>query len=526
MTDASPPPNDPSTTGLRGRDSAQTRSVVELARLVRRHRVSGSPDPARRERAVPHAVRDELLGLPSRRRMQEAIDGALEHLRAGGEPSAVLLIDVDMQHDSTERVLATLAERLAASLTREDLVARFDGHVFVVVAHEITDEAAAYELAAQLKRTLEAPLRDDEEHSLLVSIGVSMVREEDPSVGAVVARADAAMWAARNKASRDARGGVDCSPESAREALVEVAFERSTVEDFDVYYQPVADLRNGSVASVEAILRWEHPDLGTISPPEFLPIAERQGQMVTLGRLVIEKACAQTVRWAATRDGRPMRTCVNISPSQVADAAFIADVTEALAVNGASGQQLAFELSPDTMAVIEPEVLQALVDLKIELTLDRFGTGASTQADLGQLPFTTVKLDRSLMTVDGEAASSAFMRRTVESARDLGLHAVAMGIERLDQLERVRSCGFEFAQGHLFSRPLSAPMIEQLVYRERPFGALLAPRPAWLDLALDGDVPAVEVGAPDVPLPDDELSDYADVASSPDGSASAVGGSR
>jgi len=474
-------------------DGGQTRSVVELARLVRRHRPS--EDDVRRGRAEPHAVRDELLGLPSRRRMQEAIDAALDHLRAGGEPSAVLLIDVEAQDGDRDRVLVTLAERLAASLTREDLVARFDGHVFVVVAHEIADEAAAYELAAQLKEMLEAPLAGDCESSLQVSIGVSMMREDDPSVGAVVARADAAMWAARNKAHRDAHGDVDCTPESAREALVEAAFERSTIEDFDIYYQPVADLRCGSVAAVEAILRWEHPDLGTISPMEFLPIAERKGQMVTLGRLVIEKACAQTVRWAPTRDGLPMRTTVNISPSQVADPAFLADVMAALAESGATGHQIAFELSPETVEAVDPALLHAIVDAKIELTFDQFGTGSSTQARLGDLPITTVKLDRSFLPSDENEETPAIVQRTAESARDLGLHAVAMGVERLDQLERVRLSGFEFAQGHLFSRPLSAPMIEQLVHRERPFGALLAPRPAWLDLALDGHEPAVEVEA-------------------------------
>jgi diguanylate cyclase (GGDEF)-like protein len=494
MTADSPVPPAASTTNASpDADGGQTRSVGELARLVRRHRPS--EDDIRGGRAAPHAVRDELLGLPSRRRMQEAIDAALDHLRAGGEPSAVLLIDVEAQDGARDRVLVTLAERLAASLTREDLVARFDGHVFIVVAHEIADEAAAYELAAQLKRMLEAPPAGDPEPTLQVSIGVSMMREEDPSVGAVVARADAAMWAARNKAHREAHGDVDCTPESAREALVEAAFERSTIEDFDVYYQPVADLRCGSVAAVEAILRWEHPDLGTISPMEFLPIAERQGQMVTLGRLVIEKACAQTVRWAPTRDGLPMRTTVNISPSQVADPAFLADVMAALAGSGATGHQIAFELSPETVEAVDPALLQAIVDEKIELTFDQFGTGSSTQAHLGELPITTVKLDRSFLPRDGDAETPVIVQRTAESARDLGLHAVAMGVERLDQLERVRLSGFAFAQGHLFSRPLSAPMIEQLVHRERPFGALLAPRPVWLDLALDGHEPAVEVEA-------------------------------
>jgi diguanylate cyclase len=452
--------------------------------------------------------------------MQEAIDGALEHLRAGGDPAAVLLIDVDPGHAAGDELLAALVERMALTLTREDLVARFDGHVFVVVAHEIGDEAAAYELAAHLTRTLEEPLHigAGSAASVHVSIGVSMLREEDSSVGAVVARADAAMYAARNKASRDARGsGADCSPWSAREALVEAAFERSTIEDFDVYYQPVADLRCGSVAAVEAILRWEHPDLGTISPLEFLAIAERQGQMVTLGRHVIEKACAQTVRWQATRDGLPMRTCVNVSAAQLVDPAFLEDVLTALARSGATGQQLALELGAETLAGAEPQLLQALVDARIELTLDRYGAGTSSHATLGLLPISTVKLDRSIVVALADEPP-AILRETAERARGLGLRAVAVGVETLVQLQAVRDSGYALAQGHLFSRPLSGPAIEELVHRERPFAAVLAPRPAWLDFDADRDEPAIEVGAPAVPEPAGDVEAYS-------GAASAVGGS-
>ncbi len=215
------------------------------------------------------------------------------------------------------------------------------------------------------------------------------------------------MYAARNKASREARPGGDCSPESERSELVEAAFERSSVEDFDVYYQPIADLACGSVAAVEAILRWEHPDLGTIAPSEFLPIAERHGQIVTLGRSVIEKACAQTVRWGPTRDGHPLRTCVNISPAQIADPAFVDDVQTALAHSGATACQLAFELTEETIAAAPQGVLQALADVRIELIFDHAGTrravaGTTSPAE----PIAMIKLDRSFVA-SADAARDA-----------------------------------------------------------------------------------------------------------------------
>jgi len=427
--------------------------------------------------------------------MHEAIERALEHLRARGEPSAVLLIDVEHPAGAGEHVLTALAERLAATLTHDDLVARFGGDVLVAVVRHVADETAAYEVATRLQLALESAPRDGEcPH---ISIGCSLVRAQDTSVDAVVARADAAMYAARNKASRDARPGGDCSPESERSELVEAAFERSSVEDFDVYYQPIADLACGSVAAVEAILRWEHPDLGTIAPSEFLPIAERHGQIVTLGRSVIEKACAQTVRWGPTRDGHPLRTCVNISPAQIADPAFVDDVQTALEHSGATACQLAFELTEETIAAAPAGVLQALVDVRIELIFDHAGTTVPSQTHVAGGPIAMIKLDRSFVaSSDSGEGRAAALAQAAKLARSLELPAVAKGVETLDQLSMVRDHELPFAQGYLFSRPQSAPMVERLVLAERPFASLLAPRPAWLDLPHSGDEPAVEVGAP------------------------------
>jgi diguanylate cyclase (GGDEF)-like protein len=448
-------------------------------------------------RELHHVVQEDLLGLPNRRRMHEAIDAALEQVRAGREPAAVLLIEVCGLDAAGPEVAAGLASRLTAVVGADDLVTRFGGDVIVVVAGAVSDEFAAHALAQRLGDAVDsaggdaAPLR--------ASVGVALVRETDASVSAVVARADAAMYAARNKASRDARGDAARPREDSREALVEAAFERSTVQDFDVYYQPIADLNGGSVAAVEAILRWEHPDLGTIAPAEFLAIAQRRGQLVTLGRWTIEKACAQTVRWAATRDGLPMRTCVNIAPAHAADPAFLEDVMSSLARSGATGHQLAFELTEEALAALPPDLHGELARQRIELVLDHAGTSAPSHEHLAELPIARIKFDRSLVATDA-AGPSPPLRAAAELARSLGLPAVAKGVETREQLAAVRECGVRFAQGYLFSHPHSAAAIEQLVYRERPFASLLAPPPVLFGgLELDGDEPAVEIGAPAVP---------------------------
>ena len=444
-----------------------------------------------------HSTVHDEARLPDRRRIHEAIENALARVRAGREPCAMLLIDVDGLADAGEEWLTALVARLAASLGADDLVARFGGDVIAAVTRGIADEAAAYELGSRLERTVESlsaagpPMR--------VSIGVSILRDDETSASAVVGRADAAVYSAKNKASRAARGD-DGRPDDSRRALVEAAFECSTVADFDVYYQPIADLRSGSVAAIEAVVHWEHPDLGTIAPGEFLPIAEWRGQIVTLGRWVLEKACVQTVRWAPTRDGQPMRTCVNVAAVQVGDPAFADEVLAALARNGATGHQLALGISQDALAAIPPSVSAVLASARIEIMLRNVGASAGAPAvDLRQLPISMIKLDGSLVTRCARDDVRALLQRATELARAIDARAIAAGIETLEQLAMARECGFALAQGYLFRRPQSPASIEQLVYSERPFASLLAPRPAWLDLPLDGDAPTIEISAPAVP---------------------------
>jgi diguanylate cyclase (GGDEF)-like protein len=465
---------------------AQPHGVAELRHLVRRP--LPADDAGRRE----DAAHGELIRLPNRRHVQQVIDGALERLRADGEPTAVLLIDVDQLGDVGAQPLIALAARLTASLGPEDLLARHGGDGFVVVGR-VADELAAHELAARLKCTLEQPLDFGGAAARMhASVGVTMVREDDPSVGAVLARADAAMYAAKNKALRDARAAGELPRERGRAALVEAAFERSTMEDFDVYYQPMADLGGGAVAAVEAILRWEHPDLGTITADELLAIAERRGQMVTLGRWALEKACSQTVRWGATRDGLPMRTCVNATPSQVADPAFADDVESALAGSGATGQQLALQLCDAALAAMAPGMIDALVAAKIELILD-VGASPASLASLGPMPIAMVKIARSLAASGPDDDVATILEQTAQFARGRGLRVVLEGVDTLDELRMATDNGFALAQGNLFSRPQSAAAIEKLVHRERPFATLLAPRPAWLGLARDGVQPTIRV---------------------------------
>ena len=440
---------------------------------------------------------EELLGLPDRRLMRHAIDRAREQLRDGGLPTAVLLVDIAGLDAAGEARAAALAAGLAAELHDDDLVGRFGGDVLVVVARGIKDDGAAHDLAARLVAAIAPSL--DGTAAARATAGVTLVSDADTPVATVVTRADAALYAAKNKASRDARE-AGAPRAHSREALVEGAFDRSTVEDFDVYYQPIVDLGDGSIAAVEAILRWEHPELGTIAPSEFIASAERRGQVVTLGRWTIGKACAQTVRWGATRNGAPMRTCVNLAPAQIADPAFVEDLRSALARHGATAHQIAFEVTEEALRAAPPELRASLVAARLALILDHAGTHAPSPQTLEQLPITMIKFDRSFVTEDHADDPSSILRSAAQLARSLSLPCVAKGVETREQLEAVRACGVPFAQGYLFSRPQSAAAIEQLVRRERPFASLLAPPPMLLGAFELDEEPAIELGAPAVPL--------------------------
>jgi EAL domain-containing protein (putative c-di-GMP-specific phosphodiesterase class I) len=442
------------------------------------------------------AAREELLGSPDRRLMQHAIESARGGLSSGAKPAAVLLIEVRGLDAGGEQAAASLAARVAAAVDPDDLVGRFGGDVLVVVSRDVADEWAAHALASHLVDLIRSSPDPGSRH---VIAGVAIVRDSDTSVAAVVARADAALYAAKNKARRDARGDASDPRDGSREELVEAAFDRSTVEDFDVYYQPIVDVRDGSIVAVEAILRWEHPDLGTIAPGEFLAIVEHHGQMVRLGRWTIDKACAQTVRWGATRDGLPMRTCVNVGAAQVADPAFVEDVMSALARHGAAAHQLGLELAEDALASVPADLHATLAGLRLGMILDHAGTRPPSRELLERMALSMVKFDRSLVEEDSADGPSSALRLAAQLARDLSLPCVAKGVETRTQLQAVRDCGVPYAQGYLFTRPKSAAAIEELVYRERPFGSLLAPPPLLLGLELDGEEPAVELGAPAVP---------------------------
>lgn len=228
-------------------------------------------------------------------------------------------------------------------------------------------------------------------------------------------------------------GAVATASDASRQALVEAAFDRSSIVDFDVCYQPIADLHGGSVAAIEASLRWEHADLGSIDPQELLPVAEQRGQMVTLGSWAIEKACMQTAKWPATRDGRPMRTCVGVSRSQITDPHLLEHLLSALALGGASGQQLALALAHDALQASSPELLEHLADARITLILDHRAADPPSPADVANLPVSMLRVDHAFAASD----PAAVLPRSAELGRSLELPLVVQGVETREHLRAV-----------------------------------------------------------------------------------------
>ena len=427
------------------------------------------------------AVRDELLGSPNRRPMQEAIDGAMEHLRAGGEPTAVLLVEVGGLADAGEALLAALAERLTASLRPQDLVARFGAR-----RHRRRRPRRRRRGRRARARGAASSARSRSLTGVGASVGVSLLRESRlHRVGAVIGRADAAMYAAKNKRSREARGDRDCPPESSREdarrGRVRALDDRGLRRLLPADRRPAQRLgRRGRGAAALGASGPRDDPAGRVprrggaagADGHARPLGDRQGvradgALAGDAQRAADAHVASTSRRRRSPSRRSPRTCCR-----------------ALARHGATGQQLALELTQATLDAAPPGAARHARRGAHRARRSTASARASPPPSSSRgLDVAMIKLDRcwtqssARRRADGDAA-----RRRRARAR-LGVPAVAQGIETRDQLAMARECGYVLAQGHLFSRPQSGPAVEQLVYRERPFASLLAPRPAWLDLA-------------------------------------------
>ena len=396
---------------------------------------------------------------------------ALIEAGADLDRTAVLYVDLDgfkqvndtLGHRVGDDLLVEFASRLVASVRPGDVVGRLGGDEFAVLLTEVSD-VEAMAIADRIVLVSMAPfVIDDQTVHLSASVGVALgqdVRAESvlTPLDVLLRHADSAMLHAK-QAGKGRTERLD-QPEQAalpaRRAAIRrrlrIALEEATLE---LHYQPKLDLSTDAVTSVEALVRWTDAELGSVSPVEFIPVAEQSGQILELGRWVLRAACAQAKAWQD--EGRAWAVAVNVSPVELADPHLAEHVLAEIAARDLPPHLLQVEVT-ESCAVADLEhagkQLTALQDAGVHVHLDDFGTGYSSLAILRHLPVTTLKVDQSIIgRIDAHPADAQLLAGVIGAAHTLGMRVVAEGVERESQLTRLRELGCDSAQGYLICRP-------------------------------------------------------------------------
>jgi diguanylate cyclase (GGDEF)-like protein len=448
------------------------------------------------------ALKDPLTWLPNRALFSDRLRQALVRVEQTDGTVAVMFLDVDdfkaindtAGHHAGDRLLIVVADRLRATLRPVDTVARLGGDEFAIVLEDLEGPDEVEQVAERILEALRAPLQfEGRQLSVTASVGIAMRTDGSTGETELVRNADIAMYVAK-KSGKGRSAFFESSMHQAVMERTELAKDLAGAVERDelrILYQPIFELEGSTIAGFEALLRWEHPTLGTIAPPRFIPVAEENGLVVPIGRWVLETACAQACSWDELDTGWKGWMAVNVSVRQLKEESFVDDVLVALRTTGLRPEQLILEITESAMVGDSEDMVRRLHELKalgVRLALDDFGTGYSSLGHLRRLPIDILKIDKSFVDgLDQGAEEAALAKAVLKIAESIGLRCVAEGVEREAQARELRAAGCEFAQGFLFSKPIEVPRVDALL-TWRP----QAPEPRGTILIVDADVDARE----------------------------------
>ena len=434
------------------------------------------------ERRITHvAQHDVLTGLPNRSLLQDRLGQAVAYSMRCAHPVWVMLIDLDrfkfvndsMGHKAGDVLLMTVAARLRGALRDTDTVARLSGDEFVVILTEHEDQKLSVDVVQRLMDSVAQPVMlGIKEFFVTCSIGVAVFPTDGAPAESLIEHADIAMYRAKKLGRNNFQFYTPAMNEEATERVrIESALRNALERDeFVLHYQPQVDLASGEIVGMEALIRWQHPEMGMVAPNRFIGVAEETGLIVQIGAWVMREACQQNQAWQQAGLGK-LRVAVNLSARQFGAPNLIAEIRAVLAETGLPPACLEIELTESlfmsdvTLAV---ELLHAMKALGINLSIDDFGTGYSSLSYLSRFPIDVLKIDRSFVAeITRDSNDAAIVASIIALAHNLKLAVIAEGVETEEQLDYLRRHGCDEMQGYYFSRPLPAGEFEALLRQQR-----------------------------------------------------------
>ncbi|MES9825887.1 MAG: EAL domain-containing protein [Candidatus Thiodiazotropha endolucinida] len=438
-------------------------------------------DISEKKRQEAHILRqahyDGLTGLPNRFLAMDRLAQLLKEASRDVSKVAILFLDLDgfkrvndtLGHETGDRLLVQAAERLLSVVREGDSVCRLGGDEFVVLLRNLVELTDARTVASSLISQFRHPFSlDERELVVTTSIGIAVYPSDGITPTELLRNADTAMYHSKEQGRNTfnfftAEMNLNVSRMLEVEEQLHGAQER---HEFSVVYQPVVELQSNRVVAAEALLRWNNPVLGTVSPDEFIPIAEQTGVILGIGRYVLQQAVENALRWREMLD-HEFKIAINLSPRQFRDTTLVDYIKDLLECNGLKANALVLEVTEGVLMSGQQDIEHALSRLHnngISLAMDDFGTGYSSLNYLRKYPFDVLKVDRSFvndLTVD--PADCELVNASILMAHGLGLEVVAEGVETEDQLSQLRDMQCEYAQGYLFSRPINVDAFTDLL---------------------------------------------------------------
>ncbi len=426
------------------------------------------------------AYHDALTDLPNRTLFEDRLRHALTLAQNSEQMLAVLSIDIDrfkaindtLGHTVGDQLLCGVAGRLSSCVRESDTVARVGGNEFAILLTQIKRANDSVKIAQNIHEALKPPFNfEGQELYATTSIGISLFPLDGEEIQTIVKNAGAALYRAKEQGGSNYQFyKADMNAEALKRLEMENDLRRMLERgECVVHYQPQVNVNSGQIVGMEALVRWQHSELGLISPAEFIPLAEETGLIVPIGEWVMRTACEQVKRWQEL-GLTPLRVSVNLSARQFQQPGLVEVVARALAETGLGPSYLELELT-ESSVMKNPEqaivVLKALKAMEVRISIDDFGTGYSSLSYLKRFPLDVLKIDRTFVCdTTSDQNDAAIVRAIITLAHSLSRKVIAEGVETEEQLSFLRSLRCDEMQGYLFSKPLPAESFEQLLMKE------------------------------------------------------------